>query len=259
MGSEFGLDALDVTWGTVVFTCSADGPVRALAVEAGTVYVGGDFGTFGGQLRNRVAAVSALDGTVDGWNPNADGPVHALAVGGGVIYTGGSFTVIGGADRFMLAAVDRWSGLATSWDSNVSDRVFSLAVWGDYVLAGGAFRSAHGLPQSGVACLLRDGIVGVSDRDRGPSGQLHLSFMNPGSRRHDQRIDYEIPEAGRVTVSVFDVQGREVTRLVDELRTAGRHQVVWTAGVGAGAPRPGVYIVRLETSGRIVSSPLVRL
>ena len=43
------------------FDVSVDGTVRALAVSGTTVYLGGDFGTAGGQTRQRLAAIDLSD------------------------------------------------------------------------------------------------------------------------------------------------------------------------------------------------------
>ena len=53
----------------------------------------------------------------------------------------------------------------------------------------------------------------------------------------------------RVTLAVFDVRGRLVRLLVDELRGAGEHAALWdrTSTSGARASR-GVYLFGLRTS-----------
>ena len=71
------------TTGAFVFaetTLADDGYVHALAYNAGTLYVGGDFTTFDGVSRNRLAAVSVPGFAVTGWNPGASGQVNALAI-----------------------------------------------------------------------------------------------------------------------------------------------------------------------------------
>ena len=46
---------------------------------------------------------------------------------------------------------------------------------------------------------------------------------------------------------MFDLQGREVARLLDEMRPAGRHRVSWSPGA-AESGRSGVYFVRLAAA-----------
>lgn len=63
-----------------------EGAVFALAVSGGTVYVGGDFTTIGGQARRRLAAVDAVTGAATPWNPNPGGDVLTLLVRGSTVY-----------------------------------------------------------------------------------------------------------------------------------------------------------------------------
>jgi hypothetical protein len=60
-------------------------------------------------------------------------------------------------------------------------------------------------------------------------------------------IEFTLPAALHARLEVFDLQGREVARLLDEMRPAGRHRVNWNPGA-AEAGRSGVYFVRLEAN-----------
>jgi hypothetical protein len=85
--------------------------VYALAISGSTVYVGGLFGSIGGQSRNWIAALDAATGQATAWNPNASGGdtfycgVYALAISGSTVYAGGTFTTIGGQTRNNIAAL----------------------------------------------------------------------------------------------------------------------------------------------------------
>jgi len=70
---------------------------------------------------------------------------------------------------------------------------------------------------------------------------LFGNYPNPFSAR--TRIAYDLPAAARVRLIVYDVLGREVARLVDEERPAGRHEVTWETGALAS----GMYFCRLVT------------
>jgi len=62
-------------------------------------------------------------------------------------------------------------------------------------------------------------------------------------------VNYALPTAGKVTLAVYDLTGREVSRLVDRELAAGNHQTVWQA---ESAPT-GVYLIRLETASEVRS------
>lgn len=68
-------------------------------------------------------------------------------------------------------------------------------------------------------------------------------------------IAYSLPQAQQVRLSVYDVLGREVRRLVDGDQTAGRHEVVFEAGT---LPS-GTYFYRIETPSGVQTRKLVLL
>ena len=64
-------------------------------------------------------------------------------------------------------------------------------------------------------------------------------------------VRLQLPEAGDVTVSVYDVAGRPVRTLVHQLLSAGIHELVWNRQDNRGRPlAPGCYFVRLSTNGQ---------
>jgi flagellar hook assembly protein FlgD len=74
-------------------------------------------------------------------------------------------------------------------------------------------------------------------------------------------LHFDLPEAGPVRLSVFDVAGRLVRTLVDDSMPEGSHEAVWDGGDSAGgAVGSGSYLARLEFGGRVetVSLGLIR-
>lgn len=72
---------------------------------------------------------------------------------------------------------------------------------------------------------------------------LHPPYPNPFVA--SATVGFDVPEAGRVRLVVFDVLGREVAVLVEEEVAGGRHEVALSA---AGLPS-GVYVVRMTAGG----------
>jgi photosystem II stability/assembly factor-like uncharacterized protein len=68
---------------------------------------------------------------------------------------------------------------------------------------------------------------------------LEQNFPNPFNP--STSIRYEVPAAGIVRLSVFDILGRELSVLVNETQAPGRYEVQWNAG----ASPSGVYVSRL--------------
>jgi hypothetical protein len=69
--------------------------------------------------------------------------------------------------------------------------------------------------------------------------RLYQNFPNPFNS--STRIEYDLPRTGRVSIQVFDITGRQVAVLVDEVKPARQHTTVWDAG----AFSSGVYFVRM--------------
>jgi hypothetical protein len=68
-------------------------------------------------------------------------------------------------------------------------------------------------------------------------------------------IQYAVPKLGLVSLTVYDLLGREVAVLVDGERPAGIHSVVWDAS----AQTSGVYFYRLQAGTFIDTKKLILL
>lgn len=94
--------------------------------------------------------------------------------------------------------------------------------------------------------------VSVSGGEPSRPGTLELYPAYPNPFNPSTQIRYELPNAGRVSLDVYDLLGRDVVSLVSSDETAGRHEVTWNAKNAEGASvASGVYFARL----RFVSQP----
>jgi hypothetical protein len=157
---------LDATTGLAdSFDPNANGGVNSIAVkEDGSILVGGDFTSIGGQTRNSIARLDATTGLADSlFDPNANGGVNSIAVQpDGRILAGGAFTKIGGEPRNHIARLDATTGLADSFNPNANGGVNSVAVREDgSILVDGDFTSIGGQPRNSIARL--DATTGLAD------------------------------------------------------------------------------------------------
>lgn len=93
-----------------------NGPVKAIAVSASTVYFGGGFALVDKQPRARLAA-AGVNGQLLPWAPTVDKDVEALQLtpdDTGVVI-GGSFDQLNGAAQHAIGAVDASSGASRKW------------------------------------------------------------------------------------------------------------------------------------------------
>lgn len=88
---------------------------------------------------------------------------------------------------------------------------------------------------------------------------LHQNHPNPFSRA--TRITFDLPRGERVSLDVYDAQGRRVRTLTSGWRPVGRHAVEWDQrDDDGGLVRPGVYLYRLRSgSAGVIERKLVVL
>lgn len=94
----------------------------------------------------------------------------------------------------------------------------------------------------------------VGDR---PAGELALEPVAPNPTRGPTRFGIQLPGAGRIRLDIVDVGGREVAVLADGFEPAGRREFAWNARTAHGRAPAGLYVARLQSSGRIVRRKFV--
>jgi hypothetical protein len=110
--------------------------------------------------------------------------------------------------------------------------------------------AAENNPDYGLIGALPVGCISTAVVD-GPlhAGDFALDhgFPNPFNPRATIAFDLAEPQLARLTVHT--IGGEKVATLVDGVRAAGRHEVVWDGCDARGRAMPsGTYIVRLETA-----------
>lgn len=76
-------------------------------------------------------------------------------------------------------------------------------------------------------------------------------FPNPVGQR--LRVKYEISTSGRTVLKLFDLLGRHVSTIVDEVQSVGNH----VADVDFSEFTPGIYLLRLETGSLTISQKVI--
>jgi hypothetical protein len=74
---------------------------------------------------------------------------------------------------------------------------------------------------------------------------LHQNFPNPFNP--ETSIRYQLPEAGEVTLRVYNMLGEEVAAILQGRMEAGYHQITWNGKDKQGKElASGIYLYRLE-------------
>ena len=86
---------------------------------------------------------------------------------------------------------------------------------------------------------------------------LSQNFPNPFNPTTS--IKYQLPKNGVVKISVYDILGAEVLKLVNEEKSAGYHEVQFNASSANGGLASGVYIYRIQATDFIQSKKMILL
>ncbi|HTE34361.1 MAG TPA: T9SS type A sorting domain-containing protein [Chryseolinea sp.] len=146
------------------------GIVNTIAVNAGVLYIGGQFFAVNKTPRNNLAAFDLATGALLPWNPLVYGTttldrnvsVNNIRVKDGLLYVAGKFFAVNSmaAVRPGLAAVDLTTGIVNNWNPAVGDMkttnefVNSIDISGNTVYAAGSFSLLGGnQPRENIAAI----------------------------------------------------------------------------------------------------------
>lgn len=122
------------------------------------------------------------------------------------------------------------------WNVRVSDGSDTLDVSSDYVLETNSFTPLY------FSLTLERGEITSNERNGLLPTSYDLKQNYPNPFNPTTNIAFDLPEAGNVELSVYDMLGRKVATLVNERMTAGTHNLNFDASRLAS----GMYIYRLD-------------
>lgn len=168
----------------------ANGSIRTMQyLPDGKIMIAGDFTTYGGVARSRIARLNA-NGTLDtSFDPSAgaDQEVRAPAVQpDGKVLIGGSFTTVGGVPRSRIARLNEDGSVDASFvvGTGVNDRVEAIGVQPDgKIVFGGNFNFYNGVQRNRLCRLNADGSLDTSFAiGTGPSSAVYVLKLLPDGR-----------------------------------------------------------------------------
>jgi hypothetical protein len=80
---------------------------------------------------------------------------------------------------------------------------------------------------------------------------LFLNYPNPFNSQ--TTIYFKLPSAGFVKLSIYDLLGRVIQHLTEEILPAGEYTRTWNAAM----TNSGVYLVRLEVGGHVKTTKMI--
>ncbi len=90
----------------------------------------------------------------------------------------------------------------------------------------------------------------VEDKNQNSPSTFHLAQNYPNPFNPETSIRYALTRPGKVKLSVYNLLGRKVVDLVDEVQTAGEYNLRWNGKDSRGlSVATGVYIYRIQANG----------
>ena len=118
----------------------------------------------------------------------------------------------------------------------------------DYILEG---TGEITVPSSERFILNRESVIPVTFT-------LHQNYPNPFNPITTLR--YDLPKDALVTLSIYDMLGREITQLVNTIQQAGFKSVQWDATDSMGKPvSAGVYLYQIQAGEFVQTRKMVLL
>ena len=106
----------------------------------------------------------------------------------------------------------------------------------------------------GTAIELNSGLTSVNTINS-IAGQFYLSQNYPNPFNPSTTISFQLPEAGNVSIKIFNIIGEQILELINQNMEAGKHSVNWNA---EGLPS-GTYLYRLESNNFTSTKKLLLL
>jgi small basic protein len=175
--------ALDVTFDT---STGFNDAVRSMVLSGNDLYVCGNFTTYKGVTRQRIAKINATTGTLDAVFDTTSGfsfDVYTILLSGTDIYAGGLFITYKGTSRPRIAkisAIDASLNTVFLPGTGFNNTVVSLLLSGSQLYAGGEFTTYRG---STYQYLIKLSLVDASpdltfDTVSGLNGPIYRMLLN---------------------------------------------------------------------------------
>ncbi|MBI1939423.1 MAG: T9SS type A sorting domain-containing protein [Ignavibacteriales bacterium] len=241
--------------------------VHALATDGNQIYAGGMFDIAGGLWASNIAKWNGSSWSASGMGSGGvNSSVRALAVMEGNLYAGGDFTTTNPGNPSVSVSANRiakwdgsnWSALGSGMFGNSGCSVAALAEIGGDLYAAGTFYSAGGVYANNIAkysCSSTPTSVYDDQSNYSLPQNFNLSQNFPNPFNPTTTIRYNIPKAGFVKISVYDILGQQIKVLVNEEKNPGVYEVKFDGKNLAS----GIYFYTIRTADFYKSKKMILL
>jgi len=104
-------------------------------------------------------------------------------------------------------------------------------------------------------CAVDISLVGVAGNNNSIPKQFSLEQNYPNPFNPNTLIIFSVPKTGRVNLDVFDITGKKVASLVDEVKSAGNYRYDFNASDLS----TGIYLYKLKADGISITKKMVMI
>jgi uncharacterized delta-60 repeat protein len=231
----------------------ADAYINTTSIQSdGKIIIGGEFTSFNGIVRNRIARLNT-NGTLDtSFNPGtgADAYIKTTSIqSDGKIIIGGAFTSFNGNTRNRIARLNTDGTLDTSFSSGTgaNREVYTTSIQSDgKIIIGGIFNSFNGVSRVKIARLNANGTL---DYTFNPPTVRSVSGNNDFVYNVSIQSDGKIIAVGRFVATFDDISRNGIYRL----NTNGTLDTTFDPGTGTGTfALRYPYTSSIQSDGKII-------
>ena len=151
--------------------------------------------------------------------------------------------------------------LGATWGQITTPPEAAPGTSNEYIISGVFLNTDFGyvFTDNGLVLRFKDQVTAISDPDLvNVPNKYRLSQNYPNPFNPETKISFTIPKAGDVTIKIYDIQGREVTTLLNTSMNAGTHEVVWNGTNSSGVRvASGMYVYTMKSQDRVLSKKMV--
>lgn len=176
------------------------------------------------------------------WSKSADGVIYKWKFGAPMVTS----TILdlpsngNGSDTVLTVTPAAVDGILAGLGLNPGDSVSGeWAVWA--YLNGDSLKSSETFDIT----FRRDSKIGITQNGTGIPDQFGLSQNYPNPFNPSTKINFELPQSGNVKILVYDMSGKEVAVLLNEVKPAGYYTVTFD-GFNLSS---GIYYYTINAAG----------
>ena len=244
-----------------------DAAVYDMVATDSSLIIGGEFeNSPDGEVSHIVEWVSAT-GAWKTFGLGFNDRVEALHIHNGNLYAGGQFTrenvkIIGGGFKIeSLNSIAVWAnnskweplGSGITRKTNSDPFIYDITSIEDELLLTGRFDFAGVNVSSNIASWDLAQIPISNEEEHAEVQRFSLKQNYPNPFNPTTNISFELPQAGIVSLKVFNILGQEVATLINSRLGSGEHTISFDATKLAS----GVYIYQLKTGAVHISKKML--